>query len=320
MSGSDEFIEVSIQRRKDEAEGIISLDLVAPDGVFLPKFEAGAHIDVHVGPGLTRQYSLCNDPDETHRYRLAILLEPEGRGASKEIHTSFAEGRTIRIGVPRNNFALVPGATHSVLVGGGIGVTPMLAMAYRLSAQDASFELHYCTRNKERTAFLEDIAEASFAGHVQLHHRRGPEEQRYDPAKLPAASPTTHLYVCGPKGFMDWVIAGAKGRGYADANIHFEYFQAEVSNEGDGFVVEARRSGKSVTVPSGKSICDMLTTIGIDLPLSCEQGVCGTCLVDVLEGTPDHRDMYLTDGEKAANNQMTPCCSRSLTAKLVLDC
>lgn len=319
MSGSEEFIEVSIQRRKDEAEGIISLELVAPDGRFLPKFEAGAHVDVHVGPGLVRQYSLCSDPDEAHLYRLAVLLEPEGRGASKEIHAAFTEGRTIRIGVPRNNFALDPTARHTVLAGGGIGVTPILAMAYRLAAEGASFELHYCTRTRDRTAFLEDIATASFADRVHIHHDDGPLEQRYNPGLLPAPATGTHLYVCGPGGFMDWMISGAKARGYASSNIHLEYFTAEVSNEGDSFTVEARRSGKTVTVRSGKTIAEALAEVGIDLPLSCEQGVCGTCLVDVLEGTPDHRDMYQTDGEKAENKQMTPCCSRALTPKLVLD-
>jgi ferredoxin-NADP reductase len=319
LSGSDEFLEVTIQRRTVEADGIVSLDLAAADGVFLPAFEAGAHVDVHVGPGVVRQYSLCNDPAETHRYRLAVLLEPESRGGSSGIH-ALEVGRTIRIGVPRNNFKLVEGATHHVLMAGGIGVTPLLAMAYRLHAQGASFELHYCTRSRTRTAFLEDIAAASFAGQVTIHHDDGPAEQRFAPETgLPAPAPGVHLYVCGPTGFMDWVIAGARARGYTEDHLHLEYFTAEISMAGDSFTVEARRSGKVVQVPSGKSIAEALAEIGIDLPLSCEQGVCGTCLTDVIAGLPDHRDMYQTDGEKAANKQITPCCSRSLSAVLVLD-
>ncbi len=320
MSGSEEFLEVTILRRRSAAEGIVTLELVAPDGVILPRFEPGAHVDVHVGPNLVRQYSLCNDPAETNRYLLGVLLEPESRGGSSEIHNSFIEGRSVRIGVPRNNFHLVEGASRSVLCAGGIGVTPLLAMAYRLQAQGAVFDLHYCSRTRSRTAFLEDIATASFAAKVHVHHDDGPAEQRFNPATdLPPADPGTHLYVCGPKGFMDWVLAGAKARGYADANVHVEYFTAEVSAEGDGFTVECRLSGKTLQVPSGKTMAEVMTAAGIDLALSCEQGVCGTCLTDVLEGIPDHRDMYQTDEEKASNKQITPCCSRSLSARLVLD-
>jgi ferredoxin-NADP reductase len=320
VSGTGDVIEVRILRRTETAEGIIALDLEAPEGVLLPAFEAGAHVDVHVGPGLVRQYSLANDPAETKRYRLGILLEPEGRGGSAEIHKSFAEGRTIRIGVPRNNFKLVDGATKSILLAGGIGVTPLLAMAYRLQAQGADFELHYCTRTRGRTAFMEDIAAASFAGRASIHHDDGPVEQRFDPATLPAPVPGVHLYVCGPGGFMEWIIGAAQARGYADDHVHKEYFSADVDVSGDSFVVEARRSGKTVTVAADRSIADALADVGIDLPLSCEQGVCGTCLTDVIEGEPDHRDMYQTDQEKASNKQITPCCSRAKSAKLVLDC
>ena len=320
MSTTAETIEVRILRRTEAAEGIIALDLAAPEGVLLPAFEAGAHVDVHVGPGVVRQYSLCNDPAESSRYRLGILLDPQSRGGSSEIHRSFAEGRTIRISVPRNNFRLEETATKSILLGGGIGVTPLLAMAFRLHALGKDFELHYCTRSRDRTAFMEDIARASFADRVFIHHDDGPPEQRFDPASLPRPEAGIHLYVCGPTGFMDWVIGGAKARGYDDDHIHKEYFNAEVDVSGDSFVVEARRSGKTVTVPADKSIADALSAVGVALPLSCEQGVCGTCLVDVIEGIPDHRDMYQTDAEKASNKQITPCCSRAKTPKLVLDC
>jgi ferredoxin-NADP reductase len=320
VSGTGDVIEVRVLRRTETAEGIIVLDLAAPEGVLLPAFEAGAHVDVHVGPGLVRQYSLANDPADTNRYRLGILLEPESRGGSAAIHKEFAEGRTIRISVPRSNFKLVDGATKSILLAGGIGVTPLLAMAYRLQAQRADFELHYCTRTRGRTAFMEDIAAASFAGRVSIHHDDGPVEQRLDPATLPPPAPGVHLYVCGPGGFMEWIIGAAKACGYADDHVHKEYFSAEVDVSGDTFVVEARRSGKTVTVPADKSIADALADVGIDLPLSCEQGVCGTCLTDVIEGVPDHRDMYQTDQEKVSNRQITPCCSRAKSAKLVLDC
>ncbi len=324
MSGADDLIEVTIQSRRQAADGIVALELVPLPGGSLPRFEPGAHVDVHVGTAggaaLVRQYSLSNDPAEANRYVLGVLLEPESRGGSAGIHTLFVKGHRVRISAPRNNFSLVPGAKHSVLMAGGIGVTPLLAMAHHLQAQGADFELHYCSRSRARTAFLEDIAASRYADRVHVHHDDGPPEQKFDTVKdLPPAAPGTHLYVCGPKGFMDWIIAGAKARGYADSNIHLEYFTAEVSAEGDTFEVECRRSGKTLKIPSGKTMAEVMTAAGIDVALSCEQGVCGTCLTDVLEGTPDHRDMYQTDEEKAGNKQITPCCSRSLSARLVLD-
>ena len=320
MSQAAEFIEVRVLNRRDEAEGIISIDLAAPEGVMLPAFEAGAHVEVHLGPGLVRQYSLCGDPLEATRYRLGVLLEPASRGGSAAVHRELTQGRTIRISVPRNSFHLVEQARHSVLMAGGIGVTPMLAMAYRLHALGRSFDLHYCTRSHGRTAFMEDISRASFAGQVHIHHDDGAAEQRFDPARnLPGPQPDVHLYVCGPKGFMDWIIGSAKAAGWQDECIHCEYFSAEVDTTGDSFVVEARRSGKTFIVASGQSIAAMMIEAGIDIPLSCEQGVCGTCLVDVIEGTPDHRDLFQTDEERASNKQITPCCSRSLGPKLVLD-
>ncbi len=286
----------------------------------LPPFEAGAHVDLHVGAGLVRQYSLCGDPADRGIYRLGILLETGGRGGSAAVHREFLEGQRVRISAPRNSFKLVEDASCSVLLAGGIGITPMLAMAHRLNALSRPFELHYCTRSHGRTAFTGDIAEASFASHVHVHHDDGPVAQRFDPAQsLPAPGPGVHLYACGPKGFMDWIIAGAETRGWPDVNIHREYFSAEVILTGDSFTVEARRSGKTVTVPAGQSIAATLLDAGVSIPLSCEQGVCGTCLVDVIEGTPDHRDLFQTDEEKASNRQITLCCSRSLSAKLVLD-
>lgn len=309
-----------VLNRREQGEGIISFDLVAPEGVALPRFEAGSHIDLHVAEGLIRQYSLWGDPSETDRYRLGVLLEAGGRGGSAAVHRELLEGHTVRVSVPRNTFKLVEEATHSVLLAGGIGVTPMLAMAYRLHALGRPFALHYCTRSHGRTAFNGEIAKAGFAPQVHIHHDDGAAAQRFDPARdLPAPGPGVHLYVCGPKGFMDWITAGAKAQGWPDAQVHCEYFKAEVSVTGGAFTVEARRSGKTVAVSPGQSIAAAMLEAGIAIPLSCEQGVCGTCLVDVIGGTPDHRDMFQTDEEKASNRQITPCCSRSLSPTLILD-
>jgi ferredoxin-NADP reductase len=314
-----ELIEVVVARRDVVAEDIIALELAPKAGGRLPGFAAGSHVDVHVGPGLVRQYSLCNDPAETGSYRLGILREPASRGGSAGIHEGAQVGRALTISAPRNNFVMAEDAPNTILLGGGIGVTPLIAMAYRLHHLGRPFELHYCTRSAARTAFADELAKAPFAASVHIHHDDGPQAQKFDPAGLPPAADGAHLYVCGPGGFMEWVIGSATSLGYPDERVHREYFNAEVDTSGGAFTVEARRSGKTVTVPEGKSIAEALAEVGIDIPLSCEQGVCGTCLVDVISGIPDHRDMYQTDGEKASNKQITPCCSRALSSVLVLD-
>ena len=315
-----EFIEVQVLRRRDEAEGIICLELAAPRGTLLPPFEAGAHVDVHVGSGIVRQYSLCNDPSDSRLYRLGIMLEAQSRGGSAGIHARFAEGETIRIGLPRNNFRLVPGAALSVLAAGGIGITPLLAMAYRLSAEGAPFELHFCTRSRSRTPFLQELTAGSLAERARIHHDDGPAEQRFDLDRdLPPPNAGTHLYICGPTGFMDWLIDGARARGWSNSHLHTEYFTNQVSADGDSFIVEARLSGKEVLVPSGTSIVEALAAIGVYIPTSCEEGVCGTCLTEVIEGLPDHRDAYQTEEERASNKRITPCCSRARSPRLVLD-
>ncbi|MBP2293266.1 PDR/VanB family oxidoreductase [Azospirillum rugosum] len=313
-------LDVLIRRRVIEADGIVMLELVSATGEPLPPFEAGAHIDVHVGPDLIRQYSLCNDPAETQCYRLGVLLDPQSRGGSAAVHATFLEGQSVRIGVPRNNFPLAEGARKSILVAGGIGVTPLLAMAYRLTAAGADFELHYCSRSESRTAFRSLLAEAPFADRVVYHFDDGAPEQRFSPdAVLGSADADTHLYICGPSGFMDYVRNAAEARGWPSANIHLEHFGAAVEVGGDSFQVRAEQSGVTVTVGKDETIAQALDKAGVDILTSCEQGVCGACLTRVLEGEPDHRDAYQTAEEKAANSHVTICCSRSKSPLLVLD-
>lgn len=319
MSSIDDSLDVVVLSRTEAATGIVSLELGAVDGGALPPFDPGAHVDVHVAPGLVRQYSLCNDPVERHRYRLGILLDPSSRGGSAEIHRAFAAGQRIRISKPRCHFQLAPDARRSILVAGGIGITPLLAMAHKLHAEGADFTLHYCTRSWARTAFAAELAASGFASRVIFHHDDGAPEQRFQlDAALPPADPGTHLYVCGPSGFINFVTARAKQAGWEDGQVHVEHFAAEVSTEGDTFTVVAANSGITVQVRGGQTVAEALIAAGVDVPMSCEQGVCGTCLTPVLEGRPDQRDLYQTADEKAANTHMTPCCSRSLSARLVL--
>lgn len=316
----DQWLDVQVAGRHEQADGIIVLDLLPLDGEALPPFEAGAHVDVQVGPDLTRQYSLCSDPAHRDRYRLGILRDPATRGGSAAAHERFHVGERIRIGLPRNNFPLAADAGASVLVGGGIGITPLIAMAHHLDASKRDFALHYCTRTRGKAAFLDELAGAPYVGNVRLHFDDGPAEQRFDPARdLPPPGSGAHLYVCGPTGFMDWVIGAARAQGYPEARIHKEYFTAEVDTSGGGFEVVLAKTGRTVPVAAGQSIVEALKGVGVRVEVSCEQGVCGTCLCEVLEGVPDHRDSYLTDEEHEANDQMTLCCSRALTPQLVLD-
>lgn len=317
---SDQILKVVVRKRQEQGDGVVVLDLSDPAGAALPAFEAGAHVDIHLQPGLVRQYSLCGDPAQTSVYRLGVLKDPASRGGSIAVHEQLLEGREVEISVPRNLFPLASDARRSILIGGGIGITPMVAMAYALQARDSQFELHYCGRSRSRSAFLEELQNAAFAPCVSTHFDDEADEQKLDlPAVLDKPGEGVHVYVCGPSGFMDWVISEAAKAGYADDHIHREYFQVEVDNSGAGFEVVAARSGKSVQVAEGQTILEALAGVGIKIDISCEQGVCGTCLCDVLEGEPDHRDVYLTDDEKAANDQILVCCSRAKSNKLVLD-
>jgi vanillate O-demethylase ferredoxin subunit len=317
---SEETIKVVVQRRQEQGHGVLVLDMVSVDGRELPPFEAGAHVDLHLGEGLVRQYSLAGNPGERTVYRLGILKDPNSRGGSTAAHERLQEGTEVRIGVPRNHFPLAMEAERSVLIGGGIGITPMIAMAHALFDAGKAFELHYCGRNRAACAFLDELVAGPFADCLHPHFDDGAAEQRLDlAAALGAVAPGTHLYVCGPTGFMDWVIAEAGRLGFPPAQIHKEYFQVEADTSGDAFDVVAKRSGKTVRVAEGQSIVEALATVGIKVTMSCEQGVCGTCLCNVLDGVPDHRDVFLTDEEKADNDQILLCCSRAKSDTLVLD-
>lgn len=315
---SNSVIDAIVTRREDQTDEIAVFELAAADGGPLPAFEAGAHIDVMVAPELIRQYSLSNAPGSAG-YRLGILNDPDSRGGSRQIHASLEEGSRVRIGAPRNHFPLEMSAEHSLLIGGGIGITPMIAMAYALKAAGKSFELHYCSRSEDKAAFLDEL-EREFGDSLTLHFDDAGDAVRLDPQGLcRAAQPGTHLYVCGPSGFMDWVIGQARGAGLPDRQIHFEYFSAEVDIAGEAFEVYAQASDVTVQVGPDQSIAMALRAAGVKVQMSCEEGVCGTCICDVIDGTPDHRDLFLTEEEKADNDQIALCCSRAKSARLVVD-
>ena len=324
MSAPATDLAVRIACKQSEAQDICSLELVAMQGE-LPAFSAGAHIDM-VLPGpqgeLIRQYSLCNAPGETHRYQIAVLREPQSRGGSDRVHDGLAVGDILRISVPRNHFALAAHAPHSLLLAGGIGITPLLAMAEQLSGQGAPFALHYATRTRARTPFLARIAAAPYAQQVFHHHSEGNNAQRLDiAATLTQVAAGSHLYVCGPQRFIDAALATARGQGWPEDRLHCEYFSAApIDTSGDRtFELEVASTGQVITVLPKQTALQALHAAGLDIASSCEEGVCGTCLTGVKSGTPDHRDHYLTTEEHQANDQFMPCCSRARSARLVLD-
>ncbi|ENV45425.1 PDR/VanB family oxidoreductase [Acinetobacter schindleri] len=314
-----ELFDVVLQSRRVEGGTIAVLELTSANNVTLPSIEAGAHIDVHLPNGLIRQYSLCQNPKQTGIFRLGILKDPQSRGGSTCAFDELTPGMHLQVSAPRNLFPLVD-ASHSILIGGGIGITPLITMAYELLAQGKSFELHYCGSSRECCAFVEEIEHGPLGEFTQFHFKaEGARHRDYLTDHFKQLDTKSHIYTCGPNGFMDWVIDLAKANQFIDQQIHKEYFNVEIDVTGDTFEVVAQRSNKIITVAADESLIDALAREGIKIEKSCEQGVCGTCLCDVLEGEPDHRDVYLTDEEKAENEQILVCCSRSKSARLVLD-
>ncbi|CAH0156914.1 PDR/VanB family oxidoreductase [Pseudomonas brassicacearum] len=314
------MVEAIVLKKTLAAVGIYCFELARADGGALSPFTAGAHIDVHLPNGLVRQYSLCNSAQEQHRYEIAVLLDPASRGGSKAVHELLQQGTRLLISEPRNLFALEPEAKRSYLFAGGIGITPILCMAQRLSKLDAPFEMHYCNRSQSRAAFVDRIQASDFAGNVSFYY--DDEGQRLNSeAVLNHYVAGDHLYVCGPLGFLEFILSEASRLGWPEHSLHREYFAAPAQSAADAgsFEVRLYRTGQSLLVPAGRTVAEVLLDAGIDIPLSCEQGICGTCLTRVLEGEPDHRDMFLTDVEHARNDQFTPCCSRAKSPVLVLD-
>ncbi|OXC76763.1 Flavodoxin reductases (ferredoxin-NADPH reductases) family 1, Vanillate O-demethylase oxidoreductase [Caballeronia sordidicola] len=304
------------------AVDVALFELVSTTGEALPPFAAGSHIEVLTPGGLIRHYSLCNDPEDSLRYQIAILKEEKGRGGSRAMHETVEVGSEISISEPKNHFPLAHSAQSSLLFAGGIGITPLLCMAERLSAIDHPFALHYCTRSAERTAFRERIAASLYAEHAHLHFDDGAPDQKANLEELLRAQGAgVHLYTCGPKGFMDAVLSTARRNGWTEDQLHYEFFSAEpVKLDSDGsFEIQLASSGRVIPVAPNQTAVSALRAEGVDVPTSCEQGVCGTCLTRVLDGEPDHRDLYLSADEQAANDQFLPCCSRAKSTRLVLD-
>jgi ferredoxin-NADP reductase len=312
-------IETRLHAITYEALGINSFEFRRPDGAALPAFDAGSHIDLYLGNGMVRSYSLVNAQGETHRYVVGIQKDPASRGGSRYVHDNIKVGDKVTISAPRNNFPLNESAPHSVFFAGGIGITPMFCMVRRMAEVNASWQLYYSSRTPQHAAYHDGIEALGNASQVVFNYDQVAGGKMLDlKAIIAGMAPTTHLYCCGPLPMLGAFEEACKGR--PEETVHVEYFSArEEAATGGGFNVVLSRSGKTVFVPEGKTILDALLDAGEDAPYSCMEGVCGSCETKVISGTPDHRDMILTESERKAGKTMMICCSGSKSAELVLD-
>ncbi|MGE8066015.1 PDR/VanB family oxidoreductase [Pseudomonas sp. NPDC089569] len=301
-----------------EAKGAMVVELRAPCGGELPVFTPGAHIELHLGEGIVRQYSLCNDARDRDCYRVGVGLSPTSRGGSRHVHQSLRVGDLITVTAPRNNFALAEDAARHVFFAGGIGITPILSMIKWCEANRRPWHLFYLVRNRQRAAFLEELA--AYGDKVTLH---ADDEAGglFDVASaVDRQSPDSHFYTCGPTPLMLAVEAAA--RSFASEQVHFEWFTPKAPAtpaSTQTFSIKLARSGKTFDVPADRSILEVLELQGIQVENSCREGTCASCETRVLAGTPDHRDSVLSDAERKKNCSMMICVSRAISPTLELD-
>ncbi|WP_028600967.1 PDR/VanB family oxidoreductase [Ottowia thiooxydans] len=319
---STSLIKTLVHQIRREAEGVVSVELrPAGNDASLPRFSAGAHIDLHLPNGITRSYSLCNDQNESHRYVVAVANDRSSRGGSSYINNNLLPGTELTISPPRNNFRLNEAAESFVLVAGGIGVTPLYSMLRRLVELEKQVTFIYCARSRKEAAFAPEIA-ALVRGKVEVLWHFD-DEVGSTPAleKLLANRDSQgHLYCCGPSPMLDSFLLRCGELGYLNAAI--ERFAATHTNEpgaSRAFQLELRRSGKTLDVPEGKTVLRVMLDAGVDVDFGCEEGVCGACETRVFEGDIDHRDDLLSKEEKASNKTMLICVSGCKSERLVLD-
>lgn len=317
-SGRKAALRVQVARKWEAADGIAGLELRAVNGL-LPTFQPGAHIDLHLPNGLVRQYSITNGPGETDRYVIGVKREAESAGGSACVHDTLRVGDVLAISEPRNNFPLRRDAVRTLFIAGGIGITPLLSMALALDHSALSYRLHYFAQAKGQMAFADRLAELK--SNLVPHLGLSPEETQAKLREtLSGYVPGMHVYLCGPGPMLEAARAIAGDLGWPETAVHFEYFKnTHEIDDSTSFEIALARSCVTLQVPAGRTILDVMREAGIDMPSSCEQGACGTCLATVIEGEPDHQDVYLNDAEKRSNTKIMTCVSRAKTARLVLD-
>ena len=308
-----------VRRAEPIARDIQLFEFEAPDGSALPPFEAGAHVMLRVPNGLLRRYSLCNDPHETDHYAIAVKREAPGRGGSVSLIEGTRAGDEILVSAPRNDFSLTGAPARYLFIAGGIGITPILSMMrYLTSAGGKPYRLYYLSRDPEATAFREELSAPEYRGKVVAHYDHGDPDQSYDLWPVLEQPKGAHLYCCGPRGLME-AVRDMTGHWSASA-VHFEDFGAGKAASGASntpFTVRLAQSGETLEVPATKSVLEVLLAHGHSVAYSCESGTCGTCRVRYLDGEVDHRDLVLTDQERART--LMVCVSRAFSPELVLD-
>ncbi|MBS3649865.1 Rieske 2Fe-2S domain-containing protein [Pseudaminobacter sp. 19-2017] len=311
-------LRVQAARKWQAAEGIAGFELRPISGL-LPTFQPGAHIDVHMPNGLIRQYSIVNGPGETDSYSIGVKFEPDSRGGSAAMHESVREGDVLAISEPRNNFPLRRDAVKTLFIAGGIGITPLIAMAQALQNQALAFELHYFAQSQAQLAFPDRLETLGPA--LVPHRGLSPAETAAKLRELLAGYRNAmHVYLCGPGPMLEAARAIAAEAGWPEGAVHFEYFKnTNEIDDSTSFEVALARSCLTLQVPAGRTILEVVREAGVEMPSSCEQGACGTCMATVIEGEPDHQDVYLNDAEKRAGTKIMTCVSRSKSPRLVLD-
>jgi len=320
-NSKDDLLIAYVKARRTVAEGVVCFDLVPEAGKHFPPASAGAHIDVWTPSGLVRQYSLTESLT-SNVYKIAVLKTADSRGGSVSLHNDISTGQHLSISAPRNHFPLTHCKGNTLLIAGGIGITPLLAMAWQLHNSGAQFELHVSIRTAARMPFGSDSDSWPFSDrlHIYTDDDASPELAEVNTDKLFSNQPAdSQVYVCGPGGFMAKICETAHNAGFDESRIHLEHFAAEIDPDGEPFTLVAQRSAITLQVSTNQTPLQALTDAGIAVETSCQQGVCGSCLTTVLQGIPDHRDMVQTEREKSTNRRIAVCCSRSLSKTLVLD-
>ena len=307
-----------IARTGKIAADIYLFELRHPEGTDLPGFTAGAHVTVKSPNGSLRKYSRCNDPAERDRYVIAVKRDPAGRGGSVDLVDNARVGDSVELSAPHNAFDLAERAPSFILIAGGIGITPIMAMARQLNGEGRRYQLYYLTRSAEHTAFREELQGAEFAGRVIVHHDGGEPRDSFDLWPVLEKPSNAHVYCCGPRPLLE-SVRDMTGH-WSPAAIHFESFAdaAAAARPGDKtFTVVLAKSGDRIEVPPGVSILEAMRARGHEAPSSCESGTCGTCRTRLVSGEADHRDLVLVDDERQA--QIMICVSRAVSAEIAID-
>ena len=318
-------MELMVSAIRINGDDNLDIELIDPNGADLPPFAPGAHIDIRTPAGALRQYSLCGPVENRRSYKICVRKDEASRGGSRSLHGDLRVRARIDVGGPRNLFEL-PEAGRYILFSAGIGITPIISMARRLAADGADFELHHFERSRSRVAFQDELTAGTLKIATTMHlGDEGVSFRNEGPQCLSDVDPNAVVLACGPNGFLDLLAERLAEAGWLAEQIHFERFRPEAppsapaAGAAASFEVEVASTGQRFAVAAHETIANILQRNGVAIELSCEQGMCGACLTRVISGTPDHKDIVLSEAERAANDQMTICCSRSSSPLLVLD-